>query len=45
MREGEGRDGNKMVLFSFSKGIYSKRREFALLGSKFFLFRVDPILE
>ena len=27
---------------SFWKGIYSKRKEFASTGSKFFPFRVDP---
>ena len=26
----------------FRKGVYSKRKEFAPMGSKFFLFRIDP---
>ena len=29
----------------FIKGVYSKRKEFAPRGSKFFPFRVDPFLE
>ena len=30
---------------SLLKGVYSKRKEFAPLGSKFFPFRVDPFSE
>ena len=29
----------------FRIGVYSKSKEFAPLGSKFFLFRIDPFLE
>ena len=29
----------------FWKGLYSARKEFASLGSKFFPFKVDPISE
>ena len=34
-----------IVCISFWKGAYSKRKEFAPKGSKFFPFRVDPFLE
>ena len=34
----------KIVLFHFWKGVYSKRKEFAPKGSKFFPFRVDLFL-
>ena len=36
---------NKIVLPSFLNGIYSKRKEFAPKGSKFFLSRVDLFTE
>ena len=32
----------KMVFAFFWKGVYSKRKEFAPSGSKFFPFRIDP---
>ena len=32
----------KTVIVPFRKGVYSKRKEFAPFGSKFFSFRVDP---
>ena len=35
-------DNYKNGLPSFLKGIYTKRKEFAPHGSKFFHFRVDP---
>ena len=40
--------GNDSVKIDFApscKGVYSKRKEFAPRGSKFFPFRVDPFLE
>ena len=36
-----GDNSVKMVLPPFRKGVYSKRKESAPFGSKFFLFRVD----
>ena len=35
----------KTILPLIRKGVYSKRKEFAPFGSKFFPFRVDPFLE
>ena len=35
----------RCILSPFLKGVYSKRKEFAPLGSKFFPFRVDPFPE
>ena len=32
----------KIILYFLWKGVYSKRKEFAAIGSKFFPFRVDP---
>ena len=37
----KGNNSVKTVLPSFWKTVYSKRKEFAPLGSKFFPFRVD----
>ena len=31
----------RSVLFPFCKGVHSRKKEFALLGNKFFPFRVD----
>ena len=41
------RGGNyiKVVFASLLKGVYSKRKEFAPPGSKFFSFRIDPFSE
>ena len=33
------------LFISFLKGLYSERKEFAPLGSKFFPFRIDPFSE
>ena len=41
----QGSNSIKIVLPPFCKGVCSERKEFALLGSKFFLFRVDPFSE
>ena len=35
----------ELFLIPFLKDTYSKRKEFAPLGSKFFPFRVDPFSE
>ena len=38
--------GNICVFFpAYQAGVYSTRKEFAPIGSKFFSFRVDPISE
>ena len=37
-----GGNSAKIILPPFWKGVYSKRKEFAPKGSKFFPFRVDP---
>ena len=37
----KGGNSFKIVLPSLWKGVYSKREEFATMGSKFFPFRVD----
>ena len=42
---GKDRPSRENFLSSFWKGVYSKRKEFAPCGSKFFPFRVDPISE
>ena len=34
-----------IVFASIGKGVYSKRKEVAPNGSKFFLFRIDPFSE
>ena len=36
---------SKLFLSPFGKGIYSKRKEFAPLGRKFFPFTADPLSE
>ena len=41
----QGRQLCQSDLLSFLKGVFSKRKEFAPLGSKFFPFRVDPFSE
>ena len=41
----QGSNYFRIVLAPFWKGIYSKRKEFASFGSKFFPFRVDSISE
>ena len=41
----KGGNSFKMGLPLFWNGVYSKRKEFAPLGSKFFPFRVDPFSE
>ena len=33
----------KIILYTFWKGVYSKRKEIALHGSDIFPFREDPI--
>ena len=38
----KGDNSVKVVFAPFWKGTYSKRKEFAPIGSKFFPFRVDP---
>ena len=38
---GVGGNSVKVYFTRFWKGVYSKRKEFALLGSKFFPLRVD----
>ena len=40
-----GKHLENLPLFHFQNRSYSKRKEFAPSGSKFFLFRVAPILE
>ena len=36
---------SRLILSAFYQGVYAKRNEFALIGSKFFPFRVDPLSE
>ena len=36
---------SKIVFTSFWNGVYSKMKEFAPCGSKFFPFKVDPFSE
>ena len=39
----KGDNSVKMILLLVWKGVYSKRKEFAPLGSEFFPFRADPL--